>query len=284
MGDDCHDSSASDYRPTPIEWMQTIRRANIHPERKAACLIIATYANVADNPGKGKVCGEGICPGVDRLALDLRRSVATARRHLEWMRDVGLIVLIRRGNRRRRQSDEYRLALSEDALAKAEIPDPDEYKDLIGCARQSDRDRHKVRRAARRQDGAAEPITAQLVSGKESITAQSGTALPLTMSERPPIHADTDHVCITDHEAADLRTDLTLPRARDREQEDQSIVSPPQPDKPPTGDRPTRPCPPGLGWCVECHAATGQAVLAADAVSGSHCATHLRTRLPLKAA
>jgi DNA-binding transcriptional ArsR family regulator len=212
--DDDHYEDGDDYRPSPIEWMQTVRRANIHPERKAACLIVATYAHVADRPDLGKVLGEGICPGVDRLALDLRRSVATARRHLEWMRDVGLIVLIRRGNRRRRQSDEYRLALSNDALAKAEIPDPDEYKELIGCAKQPDRDRHKVRRAARRQDGAAEPITAHVVSGNEPITAQSSDGLPLIRSERPPIDVDTDHVSITDHEMVDLRTDLTLSRAR----------------------------------------------------------------------
>lgn len=269
MGDADH---TDDYRPTPLEWMQTIRRAEIHPERKAACLIIATYAHVIDDPGSGRRLGEGICPGVDRLALDLRRSVVTARRHLEWMRDVGLIVLVRRGNRRRRQSDEYRLAMSEDALQRAKIPDPDEYKELIGCGKQADRIRHKRRRDARKQDPEADAITAQQVSGKEPITAQSGTGLPLILDERPQIHVDTNHDHLTEHEVVDLRTNLTVTRAQGPNEEGfttQMHVEPPD------GDR--HQCPTGLGWCIICYAELGQAVLAADSVSGSHCRIHTRT-------
>lgn len=117
------------------EWTSVVRRARIGQERKLAALILASYA---DPDGTNVRCGAA------RLALDLERSYATARRHLKWLRETGLIAIVRAGNARRGWVDEYRLILAQDLLDRLELPTPSEYSDSIAAMYALNRVRHPV--------------------------------------------------------------------------------------------------------------------------------------------
>jgi hypothetical protein len=140
------DDENGQFAIAPGHWMAVVRRADIDLERKGALLILGTYANFKDNPETGKVAGEDVHPGVDRYAQDLRRSEKTARRYLEWARELGVIELVRRGNRRKKLCDEYRLIMSIEAQERLGVPDPTAYKELIG---EMARDRRSTAKAAR---------------------------------------------------------------------------------------------------------------------------------------
>lgn len=109
------------YGATAGSWMALVRRARIGLSRKAAALILASYAD-AD--------GTSIYCGVARLALDMESSYSTAQRALRWLRDVGLIERVRKGNSRKGLSDVYRLILGPDVLEHIKLPDPAEYDAL----------------------------------------------------------------------------------------------------------------------------------------------------------
>lgn len=104
-------------------WNALVRRARMADRQKLAALVISSYAD-AD--------GTGIHCGVSRLAVDLGCSYRTAQRYLSWLREVGLIELVREGSRRKRLSDEYRLILGPDILEHLEVLDPDRYSELRG--------------------------------------------------------------------------------------------------------------------------------------------------------
>lgn len=314
----------------PGQWIAAVRRADIDLERKGAMLIVASYADYVDDPVTGRAAGEGVHPGTDRFAKDLRRSVATARRYLAWAREVGLIALARRANRRKGLCDEYRLTLSIETLERIGVPDPTAYKELIG---QAARARREVAKAARlrRADDDPDPdpptddqrsawvsaddcdyrsSTVSANSGQSesgegcdqrsprlsadtSISAQTGHGLALTLDERPPYIEHTNHISLTDHEVVDQRTDVTVSRAQGRIQDqifskvdrktepaDEGSGQASPAAVPPIFARtqpppPRRPMPPNNGVCVVC-AATGDLVIAADPVAGSHCPNHLR--------
>lgn len=111
-------------------WNALVRRARIGRARKAGCLVVSSYAD-AD--------GTDIHCGVARLAVDLEVSYSTAKRILAWMRSVGLIELVRAGNRRRNLSDEYRLILGPDVLEEIHVLDPDEHSKLADNIREANR-------------------------------------------------------------------------------------------------------------------------------------------------
>jgi DNA-binding transcriptional ArsR family regulator len=116
-------------------WTAVIRRARIGPERKLAALLVASYADAS---------GGSIHCGVARLALDLERSYATARRHLAWLRETGLIRLVRAGNKRRGYADEYQLILAQDLLERVTLPTPDEYLADMEAIHEANRTRRPV--------------------------------------------------------------------------------------------------------------------------------------------
>lgn len=240
----------------PGQWIAAVRRADIDLERKGAMLIVASYADYVDDPVTGRAAGEGVHPGTDRFAKDLRRSVATARRYLAWAREVGLIALARRANRRKGLCDEYRLTLSIETLERIGVPDPTAYKELIGQAARARREVAKAARA-RRADDDPDPhpptgdyrssrvsandcdqrsSTVSANSGQSesgegcdqrsprlsadtSISAQTGPGLALTLDERPPCIEHTNHISLTDHEVVDQCTAVTVSRARGRAQD-----------------------------------------------------------------
>lgn len=125
-------------------WVAMVRRAHLTDEQKLFCLLVASYA---DNGGEGIFCG------VVTLAVDSGRGYSTARRYLAWMRQVGLIELVREGNRRRGLSDEYRLIIGAQLVDHVHVMDPDEYqvaKDEMRARnrRSSSTRTHKARHSA----------------------------------------------------------------------------------------------------------------------------------------
>jgi hypothetical protein len=124
-------SNAHELGVTVGAWNALVRRARIGRERKAACLVVSSYAN-AD--------GTHIHCGVARIAVDLEVSYSTARRYMAWLRKVGLIELIRAGSRRRGLSDEYRLILGPDVMEHVEVFTPDHHEALIEGIREAERD------------------------------------------------------------------------------------------------------------------------------------------------
>ncbi|MDR7278917.1 hypothetical protein [Catenuloplanes atrovinosus] len=117
-------------------WNSLVRRARIGRERKAAALVVSSYA---DSDGTHIHCG------VARLAVDLEIGYSTARRYLAWLRDVGLIQLVRAGTRTGR-SDEYRLTLGPDVLEHMEVLTPSEYDAARDAIRDANRSGQKARR------------------------------------------------------------------------------------------------------------------------------------------
>lgn len=120
-------------------WLELVRRARIPGDVKFVGITLATYAN---NDGTGIHCS------VSRLAADTDMGYSTVRAKLAWLRKVGLVEIAKRGNRRRRLADEYRLIIRADLLEHVDVPDGERYKKLIGET--SDAQREAGRERARR--------------------------------------------------------------------------------------------------------------------------------------
>ncbi|MBW0270758.1 hypothetical protein ATM97_06985 [Nocardia sp. MH4] len=99
-----------------FEWQRIVRRIKMQTTTKLVALLMSTYAN-AD--------GSHIVCGVVRLVMVTDTSKATIVRHLELLRDMGLIERVKQGNRHSGDSDEYRLTVPSNVL---DLPmlDPDE--------------------------------------------------------------------------------------------------------------------------------------------------------------
>lgn len=133
---------AEDHGARLGTWVELVRRARIHKDLKYAALIFATYA-ASD--------GEGIHCSQARFAVDLDVDLRTARRRLKWLRDVGLVEMTKRGNRRRGLADEYRLTAVPDLTEKhLDAPDPEAYRELIGQVAEAER-RHSSQEYRRRK-------------------------------------------------------------------------------------------------------------------------------------
>lgn len=131
------------YGASPLEWVPIVRRARIDLKLKAACLIFASYAEVTVINGYQP--GERIYVGIARFATDCDVSYPTAQRYLRWMREVGLIELVKRGSPQLRLNDEYRLTLSIETITTIKAPTPDQYKILIDDAITQNRRRQNHR-------------------------------------------------------------------------------------------------------------------------------------------
>jgi DNA-binding transcriptional ArsR family regulator len=198
------------------EWARLIGRARIGRERKLTALTLASYAN---NDGTNIHCG------VSRLALDCEAAESTVRRHLAWLRNAGLVELVRPADRFRGWSDEYRLIIGPDVLEHMEVLDPDAYERAREAARAGSRER--MRRLRQRRRAAVEPVDncrPQPVDncvGAESVTpiqmsvTQGGVTLTCDgcdahPGERPPPIYTSPITTTSPKTAVDLRTDLTV--------------------------------------------------------------------------
>jgi DNA-binding transcriptional ArsR family regulator len=132
---------AADYSNTSVnEWVSVIRRARIGRTVKLVALTVASYAD----PDGGSVF-----PGRIRLAVECEVSESTIRDSLRTLREVGLIEVVRRGNRRRGQADRYRLILAPDLLERVDVLSPDAVREEIN-ARKDARAEREQERAHRR--------------------------------------------------------------------------------------------------------------------------------------
>lgn len=193
-------------------WNALVRRARIGRALKAGCLVISSYANTD---------GTNIHCGVARLAVDLEVSYSTAKRVLAWMRTVGLIELVRPGNRRRNLSDEYRLILGPNVLEEIHVLNPEEHSKLTDGIREANRG------GSKRADQGSSMVTPDQGApateigtdhGSPKVTRKNGTAgqngvdcgSPL---DEPPPRLNTSPKDLPPRnptDDGDLRTDLAL--------------------------------------------------------------------------
>lgn len=182
-------------------WVDVIRRARLTPTVKLVGLTIATYADPD---------GRRVYPGLARLVYQCGIGYSTARRALADLKSGGLLELVRRGNRRRRQADEYRLILAGDLLDRVDVPSPEDERTCIekinrevtGSGRVRQRRLTLTERSAKPAsrsvdnppgDDHHEPvINAHLVSDRTRSNAHRGPTLALAPA-RPPIHKSPTH-------------------------------------------------------------------------------------------
>lgn len=100
-----------------FEWEHLVRRVIMTPRVKLTALTMATYADPD---------GTRVRPGFDLLAAVTGQSDSTVRRSVKALRDLGLLDLVTRGGGRsgRGKATEYRLAVPEDLLDRAELLPP----------------------------------------------------------------------------------------------------------------------------------------------------------------
>jgi hypothetical protein len=131
-------TDSEDYGVPLGTWYRLVRRARIGDARKkSAALVIASYA---DTDGTSVKCG------IARLAVDCEMGYSTARRYLAWLREVGLIELVRLGNRKAKRADEYRLTIGPDTEKALNVLDEGEYRELVDGMKATNRVGEKGRR------------------------------------------------------------------------------------------------------------------------------------------
>lgn len=190
-------------------WNSMVRRARLTDRQKLSALVVSSYA---DPDGTGIHCG------VTRLAVDLGASYRTAQRYLAWLREVGLIELVREGNRRKRLSDEYRLILGPDVLEHLEVLNPDSYDDArteLRAARSNRRDQASPKdgvqseaQMARTEKDQASPG----VSYKEGDQASNRAPSGVTQGVPPPSNYTSPNRSTSPADDEDPRTAVTLAR------------------------------------------------------------------------
>jgi DNA-binding transcriptional ArsR family regulator len=131
------ESAATHGNKMLSRWNGLIRRARIGHQIKGTALTVSSYA---DNDGTSIRCG------VTRLAVDCEIGYSTARRHLAWLRDAGLLELVRAGNHKAGRADEYRLIIAPAVYERLNIPDDETYRKLIEDMNQVNRSGQKIRR------------------------------------------------------------------------------------------------------------------------------------------
>ncbi len=215
------------------QWNALVRRARMTDRQKLAALLISSYANAK---------GRDIHCGAARLAVDMGASYRTARRYLAWLREIGLIELVKAGNRRRGRSDEYRLILGPDVLEDLDVPDPDRYAAL--CREVADANQGTSRvspemtlpRGARTIDQGSPKVSLDADDQGTTYVSLDGADQGTPIGDPPPSTKDLPSLRRSTFQAddGDLRTAAHPSRA--------SAEEPPNPEPSP---RPTK-CPDGL--------------------------------------
>jgi len=215
------ESQAEELGATLGAWNALVRRARLPERQKLAALTVSTYAD-SD--------GAGIILSVARFAVDLEVSYSTARRHLTWLREVGLLELTRAGNRRKGTASEYRLIIGPAVGEHLDVLSPARQKALADEMREAERDHSRARGEKKRkadqrspemsvENRADEPRPAadqrsSEVSVENPINAQTGVDQRSPMGDLhtfPDPPSRNDLPSRADEE--DLRTDVTGPHA-----------------------------------------------------------------------
>jgi DNA-binding transcriptional ArsR family regulator len=204
-------------------WNALVRRARITDRQKLAALVVSSYA---DPDGTGIHCG------VTRLAVDLGVSYRTAQRYLSWLRQVGLLELVREGNRRRRLSDVYRLIIGPDILEHFEVLDPGRYDEMrtdLRDARSGRRDQASPKNDAQSAPESDAPESDQAsprVSYKDSDQASNSASSGVTQGVPPPSNITFPNRSPFPADDEDLGTDVTGPREADEDPKPDSSARP----------------------------------------------------------
>lgn len=193
----------SDQLHKPGNWMKVFRRIRFTGTRdgvrgatiKAVGTMLASYANYKT--------GDEIHPGTARLAVDCEINYRTAKRCLAILRDLGLIVLVRKAERHG-LADEYRLDLPEDLLDREEIEvwNPDRYEQEIDRLREKHRGRYVRKDPAERNlrgtQGTAEvdgsghdPEQSAVPAGDRRIESAGHVTTNLRCPPYPPTYQST---------------------------------------------------------------------------------------------
>jgi DNA-binding transcriptional ArsR family regulator len=200
-----------DHGATVAEWLSVVRRAELPRNVKTAAYYLAGRANND---------GTHIFPGVWRSAVECKLSPAEVRRALKLLRDAGLVEVVKRGNRRRHKSDEYRLILGADVMEHVKVPSPDEHDAAINAQREREHEQQRARRqrmdARRRGEPVDNPastggsltLTQESVNG--AINAQDGSAINAHPDERAPRIGTSPVEATLIPDDRDLRTDLKV--------------------------------------------------------------------------
>lgn len=197
---------------------------------KAVALAVATYAD-SD--------GSRVFPGLARIAVDLEIDYTTAKRAMAVLRDLGLLQLVRAGARRGR-ADEYRLALPADLLERLVVLSPSQYDLEVERIRSATRRTHPAGTGAPRTctsptvrvphapvptvhnhpvrvpDAPVVHTAGPVGTGAAVLSKTVGTGAPHLQygcaTHLPP--TTTDVTSTTDHPGEDVRTAVTVVRAR----------------------------------------------------------------------
>lgn len=175
------------------DWVSVVRRARLGATAHSVAVTLATYANPD---------GSRVYPGVARLAVQCEIGYRSVRRALRKLRTVGLIEVVRRGNRRRGLSDEYRLILAADLLERVDVPTPEQERKAIEAIHEADR-ADSARRYTRRVHGSPVP--------REPFITGQGAQLSRVTRDPPPSIKSTLPVNQPPYATGDLRTDVTVP-------------------------------------------------------------------------
>lgn len=174
----------ADYGASLGRWYGVIRRARLADyKKKSVALTIGSYANTD---------GTSVKCGVARLAADCEMGFSTARRYLAWMREAGLIELVKVGNRKAKRSDEYRLTIQPHTEKAINALAEDEYRDLVDGMKTTNRVREKNHRlSALAQEVSAETTAPDGADEEPSAlahrTERRSGFLRSPMSEPPPL-------------------------------------------------------------------------------------------------
>lgn len=137
-----------DHGATVNEWVGVVRRAELDRTVKLVALTLASYASPD---------GSRVYPGLARITVQCRIGYAAAKRAFRVLREVGLVELVRRGNRRAGRCDEYRLILGPDLLEKVDVPNPEQERKVIEAVKDADREASRERYRRRRSRVTADP-------------------------------------------------------------------------------------------------------------------------------
>lgn len=100
-----------------FDWERIVRRCRIPAQTKFVAYTLAQY---------GDHNGQGIRPGLERLAAVCEMGERTIKRHLAALIGLGLIERLANGGGRNQRASVYRLTVPEDLLERVDLLNPDE--------------------------------------------------------------------------------------------------------------------------------------------------------------
>lgn len=223
--------------PTPDvsvrEWTDVVRRARLGKTTKYIAFVVASYADFAD--------GSRVFPGVATLAHAAEVNYKTVQKGVSELLAAGLIEVVRAHSGTRERGTEYRLALGEQLLDRVRVESPAEFRlaaERLGAARRRGRSTaHGEGRTQPQVQPTGRAVLAEIEpevqpTGRGELGEVQPTPRPQYNPPGGRIPTQDQDTTTTRHSDSDLRTAVTAPGARDREQDQISTSSPGPPALP----------------------------------------------------